>query len=172
MAIDRELHALHTGGPRFILDAGSARASLSPGSSANCLRRSFLVDAAFCDATRARIIIFHIFIILYGIFPFVHSIISPIIVISFHNIVCIIHGIIHVIIVIFFFFIDGLIFLVVSSVVFPICDRAPSSASWYAASSFVLVLLRLVTLCSGTLLFTPVWSSLYLPIKKVVCKIW
>ena len=40
------------------------------------------------------------------------------------------------------------------------------------ASSFVLVLLRLVTLCSGTLLFTPVWSSLYLPIKKVVCKIW
>jgi len=35
VAIDRELHALHTGGPRFILDAGSSRASLSPGSSAN-----------------------------------------------------------------------------------------------------------------------------------------
>ena len=85
------------------------------------------------------IIIFHIFIILYGIIPFVHSIISPIIVISFHNIVCIIHDTFHIIIVIFFFFIDGLIFLVVSSVVFPICDRAPSSASWYAASSFVLI---------------------------------
>ncbi len=35
MALNRELHALHTGGPRIILDAGPSRASLSPGSSAN-----------------------------------------------------------------------------------------------------------------------------------------
>jgi hypothetical protein len=35
VAIDRELHALHTGGPRTLLDAGSSRAPLSPGSSAN-----------------------------------------------------------------------------------------------------------------------------------------
>ncbi len=35
VAIDRELHALHTGGPRTLLDAGSSRGPLSPGSSAN-----------------------------------------------------------------------------------------------------------------------------------------